>query len=76
MPSQLSLHNVTKRYADRTVLDGVSCGIAADERTAIIGGNGSGQPTLLRLLAGRGKVKSSPPAASATWGRTRRCPGT
>ncbi|AVT39124.1 ribosomal protection-like ABC-F family protein [Plantactinospora sp. BB1] len=53
MPTQLSLHNVTKRYADRTVLDAVSCAIAADERTAIIGENGSGKSTLLRLLAGR-----------------------
>ncbi|MEO3927552.1 ribosomal protection-like ABC-F family protein [Micromonosporaceae bacterium B7E4] len=53
MPTQLSLHNVTKRYADRTVLDGVGCAIAADERTAIIGENGSGKSTLLRLLAGR-----------------------
>ncbi|MFY1688018.1 ABC-F family ATP-binding cassette domain-containing protein [Plantactinospora sp. WMMB782] len=53
MPTQLSLHAVTKRYADRTVLDGVSCAIATGERTAIIGENGSGKSTLLRLLAGR-----------------------
>ncbi|GAA3755881.1 ABC-F family ATP-binding cassette domain-containing protein [Plantactinospora mayteni] len=53
MPTQLSLHDVTKRYADRIVFDGASCAIAADERTAIIGENGSGKSTLLRLLAGR-----------------------
>ncbi|MFY1673355.1 ABC-F family ATP-binding cassette domain-containing protein [Plantactinospora sp. WMMB334] len=53
MPTQLSLHAVTKRYADRTVLDAVSCALAADERTAIVGENGSGKSTLLRLLAGR-----------------------
>ncbi|WP_422773131.1 ABC-F family ATP-binding cassette domain-containing protein [Plantactinospora sp. WMMC1484] len=53
MPTQLSLHAVTKRYADRTVLDAVSCALAADERTAVVGENGSGKSTLLRLLAGR-----------------------
>ncbi|GIG89715.1 ribosomal protection-like ABC-F family protein [Plantactinospora endophytica] len=53
MPTQLSLHAVTKRYADRTVLDAVNCAIADGERTAIIGENGSGKSTLLRLLAGR-----------------------
>ncbi|MGI5147419.1 ATP-binding cassette domain-containing protein [Plantactinospora sp. CA-294935] len=53
MPTQLSLHDVTKRYADRTVLDGVSSAVATGERTAVIGENGSGKSTPLRLLAGR-----------------------
>lgn len=47
-----SLEGVTKRYADRTVLDGVTLGIDDRDRVGVIGHNGSGKSTLLRLLAG------------------------
>jgi len=53
MPSQLSLHAVTKSYGERIIFDEVSHAIAPGERTGIIGENGSGKSTLLRLLAGR-----------------------
>jgi macrolide transport system ATP-binding/permease protein len=50
--SQLSLHGVTQRYDDRTVLDQVSFSLAPGEKAGIVGDNGAGKSTLLRLLAG------------------------
>ncbi|MEU0914685.1 ribosomal protection-like ABC-F family protein [Streptomyces althioticus] len=52
MPTQITVRSVSKSYNGRLVLDGVSCALAAGERTGIIGENGSGKSTLLRLLAG------------------------
>ena len=52
MPIQLSFHTITKRFADRLVLDAVTCSFAPGARSAIIGENGSGKTTMLRLLAG------------------------
>ncbi|MFG3139667.1 TlrC/CarA/OleB/SrmB family ABC-F type ribosomal protection protein [Streptomyces sp. NPDC048211] len=50
--AQLSLHGVTKRYGDRTVLRQVSFGVAPGEKAGVVGDNGAGKSTLLRLLAG------------------------
>ncbi|MEO3744109.1 ribosomal protection-like ABC-F family protein [Plantactinospora sp. B5E13] len=55
MPTQLSLHAVTRSYGERVVLDTVSCAIAPGECSGIVGENGSGKSTLLRLLAGQEK---------------------
>ncbi|MFI1961249.1 ribosomal protection-like ABC-F family protein [Streptomyces althioticus] len=52
LPTQITVRSVSKSYNGRLVLDGVSCALAAGERTGIIGENGSGKSTLLRLLAG------------------------
>ncbi|MEV0467193.1 ATP-binding cassette domain-containing protein [Nocardia tengchongensis] len=51
--SQLTLSAVTKRYADRVVLDAVSLSIRPGEKVGIVGDNGAGKSTLLRLIAGR-----------------------
>ncbi|WP_344021569.1 TlrC/CarA/OleB/SrmB family ABC-F type ribosomal protection protein [Streptomyces luteireticuli] len=51
--SQLTLHDVTKRHQDRTVLDHVSLTVAPGEKAGVIGDNGAGKSTLLKLMAGQ-----------------------
>jgi ABC transport system ATP-binding/permease protein len=48
----VSLEAVAKAYATTTVLDGVSVGIAAGERIGVVGVNGGGKTTLLRIMTG------------------------
>ncbi|MEU9121662.1 ribosomal protection-like ABC-F family protein [Streptomyces sp. NPDC048506] len=52
MPTQISLHDITKAYADRLLLDGVSLSIRPGDRVGIVGENGAGKSTLLRIIAG------------------------
>ncbi len=44
--------NLGKDYAARTILDGVTLGIADGDRIGIVGQNGQGKSTLLRLIEG------------------------
>ena len=48
----VSLEKVTKRHAEKLVLDGVTLGIDDRDRVGVIGRNGSGKSTLLRIVAG------------------------
>jgi ATP-binding cassette subfamily F protein uup len=48
----ISLERVTKAYAHRRLLDGVSLGVSAGDRIGVVGPNGAGKSTLLGLLAG------------------------
>ncbi|WP_037686767.1 ATP-binding cassette domain-containing protein [Streptomyces aureocirculatus] len=57
-PSQLTLTDVTKRYADHTVLEGVRLTVRPGEKAGVIGDNGSGKSTLLRLMAGQERPDS------------------
>ncbi|MFJ9619355.1 ABC-F family ATP-binding cassette domain-containing protein [Streptomyces noursei] len=52
MPTQISLHDVSKSRADRPLLDRVSLAVRPGERLGIVGENGAGKSTLLRLVAG------------------------
>ncbi|MEJ3747938.1 ABC-F family ATP-binding cassette domain-containing protein [Actinomycetes bacterium KLBMP 9797] len=53
MPTQISLHSVTKSYGERRLFDAVTAAIPPGARVGIVGENGSGKSTLLRMLAGR-----------------------
>ncbi|MCK9792842.1 ATP-binding cassette domain-containing protein [Isoptericola sp. 4D.3] len=51
-PSQLTLTDITLRYADRVVLDRLTLTVAPGERVGVVGDNGSGKSTLLAVVAG------------------------
>jgi ATP-binding cassette subfamily F protein uup len=46
------LFDVSKRFGDRTIVDGLSMRIMRGDRIGIIGPNGAGKTTLLRLMLG------------------------
>src|SRR4051794_7631229 len=48
----VNLKDVAKGYAARTVLEGVTLGVNAGDRVGIVGANGDGKSTLLKLIAG------------------------
>ena len=48
----LSAQNISKTYMERKVLDNVSFFLNEGDKVGIIGINGTGKSTLLRILAG------------------------
>jgi ATP-binding cassette subfamily F protein uup len=48
----VNLERVHKSYGIRPLLDGVSLGIGAGERVGVVGRNGDGKTTLLRIVGG------------------------
>jgi heme ABC exporter ATP-binding subunit CcmA len=48
----LTVRDITRRFADRTVLSGVDLHVAAGEAVGVVGPNGSGKSTLLRCIVG------------------------
>ena len=69
MPATLlDARRISRRYGDRTVLDGVDLRVDAGSRIGLVGPNGSGKSTLLRIMAGcepadGGVVHGSPVSA-------------
>jgi ATPase subunit of ABC transporter with duplicated ATPase domains len=54
--------NLTVSYATRTVLDGVTLGLEEGDRIGMVGRNGDGKSTLMRLLA----MRSTPDSGRVT----------
>jgi ATP-binding cassette subfamily F protein uup len=48
----VNLKDVAKGYGSRSVLRDITLGVAAGERIGVVGRNGDGKSTLLRLIAG------------------------
>ncbi len=63
-PNLVNLERVHKSYGIRPLLDGVSLGVGAGERVGVVGRNGDGKTTLLRIIGGleepdQGRMSSS-----------------
>ena len=52
MINLVSVERARLRYIDKVILDGVSLGVDDGDRVGVIGRNGGGKSTLLRVLAG------------------------
>lgn len=48
----LSAENITKRYTERFLFEGITFGIQSGQRIGLIGVNGTGKSTLLKCLVG------------------------
>ena len=48
----IELIDVTKKFGSHVVLDGVNFALEANERVAVIGKNGGGKSTLIKIVAG------------------------
>ncbi len=51
----ISLQNVSKAFGAKPVLTGVSVGFERGERVGLVGANGAGKSTVLRVITGREK---------------------
>lgn len=61
----LKIHDITKSYSGRKVLSGISLSLPKGAKVALVGPNGVGKSTLLRILAGEedadsGKIEGRP----------------
>ena len=48
----LSVHDLTRVYGDKTVLDGVSFDVPPGRMTGFVGANGAGKTTTMRIIVG------------------------
>ncbi len=67
--TQLHANDVGFAYGPRQLLSAISLTLAPGDRMGVVGPNGTGKSTLLRLLAGElepntGTIKTSPPTAT------------
>lgn len=57
-PPILSMETASTGYGERLVLAGLTLSIADDDRIGLLGQNGNGKSTLVKLIAGRLEAKS------------------
>lgn len=55
---EIELNNVKKNFGLKNVLDGVSFEVKTGERISLIGENGSGKSTILKIINGDEKQDS------------------
>ena len=55
---EIELNNVKKNYGLKNVLDGVNFEVKTGERISLIGENGSGKSTVLKIISGIEKQDS------------------
>ena len=53
----LNLEHISKTYGEKVIFDDISCGIHQGDKIGIIGINGTGKTTFLRILAGFEEMK-------------------
>lgn len=68
MSEHIHLSNVSHGYGDKLLLDDVSLILTSGERVALVGENGSGKSTMLRLLSGRERPDAGTVTVSGTIG--------
>lgn len=66
----LALRNVAKSFGDKHLFQGVSLKVEGGERIALIGDNGTGKSTLIKMIIGElypddGRIKTGPAVRSA-----------
>ncbi len=54
----LNIEHIRKTYGERVIFDDVSVGIQEGEKIGIVGINGTGKSTLLKIIAGREEAES------------------
>ena len=59
------MKDISKSYTDRMLLDHIDLGVDSGARIGVIGINGTGKSTLLRLIAG----KEEPDSGYIVWFR-------
>ena len=52
MNNILNMEHISKIYGDKVIFDDITCGIHQGDKIGIIGINGTGKTTFLRILAG------------------------
>ena len=55
---EIELNNVKKNYGLKNVLDGINFEVKTGERISLIGDNGSGKSTVLKIISGAEKQGS------------------
>ncbi|MHC8497512.1 MAG: ATP-binding cassette domain-containing protein, partial [Actinomycetes bacterium] len=54
----INVESAALTYGDRTILNKVSLGVGVGDRIGVVGRNGGGKSTLLKVLAGVGDLDS------------------
>ncbi len=54
----MKLDNITKRYGDNTVFEGLDYEIERGDKIAVVGPNGAGKSTLIRILSGNEPIQA------------------